>query len=116
MTFPQEIDAARIDAVIFDLDGVITKTARVHETSWIRMFNDYLERHAERTGEPFVPFASADYLAWVDGKPRYDGVQSFLESRDIHLPWGSPKDSPDEETVCGLGNRQKLFFPDHFRQ
>ena len=116
MTFQQEIDAARIDAVIFDLDGVITKTADVHETSWIRMFNDYLERHAERTGEPFVPFASADYLAWVDGKPRYDGVQSFLESRDIHLPWGSPKDSPDEETVCGLGNRKNLFFLDHLRQ
>ena len=115
MTIETEIDAAEIDAVIFDLDGVITKTADVHEASWTRLFNDFLERRAERTGEPFLPFGREDYLAWVDGKPRYDGVESFLESRDIRLPWGLPEDSPDEETVCGLGNRKNLFFLEHLR-
>jgi alpha,alpha-trehalase len=105
-----EIDAEAIDAVVFDLDGVITKTARVHREAWADLFDDYLRERSGRTGEPFRPFESTDYLEFVDGKPRYDGVASFLESRDIELPWGTPDDSPDAETVCGLGNRKNRVF------
>ncbi len=104
-----------VDAVIFDLDGVITRTASVHETAWAQLFNEYLEDRASRTGEPFQPFEQSDYLGYVDGKPRYDGVASFLESRSIVLPWGSPDDGPDEETVCGLGNRKNGYFLDTLR-
>ena len=99
-----------IDAVIFDLDGVITKTASVHEAAWATLFNGYLQERAEQTGEPFQAFESADYLEYVDGKPRYDGVASFLESRDIHLPRGTTDDPPEAETVCGLGNRKNRVF------
>jgi alpha,alpha-trehalase len=98
------------DAVIFDLDGVITKTADVHETAWAELFNGYLRERADRGGDPFNPFTTADYGRYVDGKPRYDGVQSFLQSRGIDLPWGDPSDPPDRETVCGLGNRKNTEF------
>lgn len=99
-----------IAAVIFDLDGVITDTASVHSSAWAALFNGYLAKRAARIDEPFEPFSDLDYLTYVDGKPRYDGVRSFLESRGIDLPWGSPDDSSDEETVCGLGNRKNLLF------
>lgn len=108
-----EIDTDRIDAVVFDLDGVITRTASVHQAAWERLFNEYLQERSDRTGEPFERFGSADYLEFVDGKPRYDGVRSFLESRGIDLPWGGPDDSPVVETVCGLGNRKNDYFLDH---
>ena len=99
------------DAVIFDLDGVITFTARVHAAAWKELFDDYLRARAARVGTPFRPFdAAADYYAYVDGKPRYDGVQSFLKSRAIEIPNGSPSDSPGDETVCGLGNRKDGLF------
>jgi beta-phosphoglucomutase family hydrolase len=94
-------------ACLFDLDGVLTQTAKVHAAAWKEMFDDYLRERAERTGEPFVPFDSnADYAAYVDGKPRYDGVRSFLGSRGIELPQGTPDDPPGAETVAGLGNRK----------
>lgn len=96
-----------IDAVIFDLDGVITDTASVHADAWKVLFDGYLEH---RFGDGFTPFEEPDYLAHVDGKPRYDGVQSFLLSRGIDLPWGSPEDPPDADTVCGLGNRKNDLF------
>ena len=96
-----------IDAVIFDLDGVITDTASVHSDAWKALFDGYLE---QRDGPDFEPFDSRDYLDFVDGKPRYDGVQSFLESRGIELPRGSASDPPDAETVCGLGNRKNELF------
>jgi beta-phosphoglucomutase family hydrolase len=97
----------RFDAVLFDLDGVLTATARLHSACWKRMFDEYLQRRAAQTGEPFVPFEIAtDYKEQVDGKLRYDGVRSFLSSRGIDLPWGDPDDPPDRETVCGLGNRK----------
>jgi beta-phosphoglucomutase family hydrolase len=96
-----------ITALLFDLDGVLTKTAVVHDKAWKQMFDAFLERRAEGEGEDFVPFDSdSDYNEYVDGKPRYDGVRSFLESRGIELPEGEPDDPPEAETVCGLGNRK----------
>ncbi|VAW29673.1 Beta-phosphoglucomutase hydrolase, partial [hydrothermal vent metagenome] len=103
------------DAVIFDLDGVITKTATVHSHAWKKMFDDYLRAYAEKTGEPFREFIQEDYLAYVDGKPRYDGVKSFLESRNINIPFGTPEDKPDTETVCGLGNKKNEAFNEVLR-
>ncbi len=105
------ISPAQFDAVIFDLDGVVTKTARVHAAAWKRLFDAFLRTRAERENVEYRSFdAGDDYLQYVDGKPRYDGVQSFLESRGIQLNWGSPEDEADEETVCGLGNRKNGFF------
>jgi beta-phosphoglucomutase family hydrolase len=96
-----------VRACLFDLDGVLTETATVHAAAWKQMFDDYLRRRATRTGAAFVPFDSAaDYGEYVDGKPRYDGVRSFLASRGIELPEGEEDDPPDAETVHGLGNRK----------
>ena len=97
----------RYDAVLLDLDGVITDTASVHAACWRQMFDEYLQRRAAQTGEAFCPFDIAtDYRLYVDGKPRYDGVRDFLTSRGIRLPEGSPDDPPEAETVDGLGNRK----------
>ncbi len=99
------------DAVIFDLDGVITQTALTHAKAWKDMFDQYLKEREKKYNEPFREFTHAgDYLPYVDGKPRYKGVESFLKSRDIDLPFGSPDDSPDKETCCGLGNRKNEAF------
>lgn len=99
------VTSANFDAVLFDLDGVLTATAKVHAACWKKTFDDYLKQRAAKTNEPFQPFdIDKDYTLYVDGKPRYDGVKSFLESRGIHLPYGDPSDPPDRETVCGLGN------------
>jgi beta-phosphoglucomutase family hydrolase len=96
-----------IEAALFDLDGVLTQTAKVHNRAWKQMFDEYLRERAERTGEAFVPFDSGDdYDEYVDGKPRYDGVRSFLASRGIELPPGTPDDDPGTETIDGLGNRK----------
>ena len=103
------------DAAIFDLDGVITKTATVHSHAWKKMFDEYLKARSEKTGEPFHEFTQEDYLAFVDGKPRYDGVKSFLESRNINIPFGTPEDTPDMETVCGLGNKKNAAFNEVLR-
>lgn len=98
-------------AVVFDLDGVITKTALVHASSWKVMFDDYLKLREERDGEPFKEFTHEnDYLPYVDGKPRYTGVQSFLESRGINIDFGDPSDEPGQETCCGLGNKKNIKF------
>jgi beta-phosphoglucomutase family hydrolase len=96
-----------IRACLFDLDGVLTQTAKVHGAAWKQMFDEYLKARAERSGEEFVPFdPRGDYDKYVDGKPRYDGVRSFLDSRRITLPEGTPDDPPSAETVDGLGNRK----------
>jgi beta-phosphoglucomutase family hydrolase len=96
-----------IRGCLFDLDGVLTETAKVHDAAWKQMFDDYLRQRSQKTGEPFVPFDPvADYDTYVDGKPRADGTRSFLESRGIHLPEGSDDDPPSAETVHGLGNRK----------
>ncbi len=105
------LDLSLFDAAIFDLDGVITKTARVHAAAWKNLFDDYLQARATQTGEPFLPFdLIKDYRQYVDGKPRYDGVISFLTSRGINLPHGEHSDPSDHETVCGLGNRKNVMF------
>jgi HAD superfamily hydrolase (TIGR01509 family) len=93
-----------LDAVLFDLDGVLTPTAVVHMHAWSRLFTPVLEAAGA------VPYTDADYFAHVDGKPRYDGVRSLLASRGIELPWGDPTDPPEAETVCGLGNRKNAVF------
>src|SRR6516225_8860560 len=95
------------DAVLLDLDGVITDTANMHAACWKQMFDEYLQNRAAETGEQFCPFELAtDYRFYVDGKPRFDGVRDFLTSRGIRLPEGSPDDPSQAETVCGLGNRK----------
>lgn len=99
------------DGVIFDLDGVITKTALVHAASWKKAFDKYLAMREARDGEPFKEFTyEQDYLIYVDGKPRYEGVRSFLEARGIEIPFGDPADGPDTETVCGIGNSKNEQF------
>ena len=98
-----------ITTLLFDLDGVITKTAVVHAAAWKEMFDAFLSEWGAEHGAqpPFDP--RSDYDRFVDGKPRYDGVRSFLESRQITLPDGEPGDAPEKETVCGLGNRKNVL-------
>jgi beta-phosphoglucomutase family hydrolase len=103
--------ARAFDAAIFDMDGVITETATVHSLAWKRMFDEYLRRRERKHGEPFREFSHGDdYRAYVDGKPRYNGVAAFLASRGIELPPGSPEDPAGRETICGLGNRKNELF------
>ena len=91
------INWTRAGAVLFDLDGVVTPTARIHERAWADLFAEY-------------DFTPDDYLAHVDGRPRYDGVQTFLRSRGVDLPWGDPSDPPGDTTVCAMGNRKNDSF------
>src|SRR5215213_1162169 len=98
---------AGITTCLFDLDGVLTRTAEVHARAWKQMFDDFLRDWAEKHGEPFEPFdRPTDYDEYVDGMPRLDGVRSFLQSRGIDLPVGSPSDPPEADTVHGLGTRK----------
>jgi len=123
------IARSRFDAVVFDLDGVVTQTSAVHAAAWKRLFDGYLTERRARArgaatpgpgapvGDPLRPFdADADYARFVDGKPRYDGVRDFLASRGIELPMGDPSDPPDAETVCGLGNRKNDLFNAEVRE
>ena len=113
MTAVFAVDRTAIDGVVFDMDGVVTRTAAVHAAAWKKLFDDYLEKHAVATGDAWIPFdVDTDYRVYVDGKARYDGVRSFLASRGITLPEGIPDDPPDRETVCGLGNRKNDYFID----
>ncbi len=105
------------DAVLFDLDGVVTSTASVHASAWKELFDEYLRTRAVGEKSEFVPFdADSDYRQYVDGRPRYDGVRSFLESRGIDIPYGAPDDSPDAETCCGLGNKKNRLFRKYLRE
>ncbi len=99
------MDLKGFEAVLFDLDGVLTPTAEVHMRAWQRMFSDYLDKAGVDE-----PYAESDYFDYIDGKPRYDGVRSFLASRNLNLPDGTPGDPPDAGTVCGLGNRKNEVF------
>ncbi|MCK5357089.1 MAG: HAD hydrolase-like protein, partial [Elusimicrobiales bacterium] len=104
------------EGAVFDLDGVITKTARLHFQAWKSMFDSYLKLVERRGGEKFKEFTHEDdYLPFVDGKPRYEGVKSFLKSRQIDLPFGETSDLPDKETVCGLGNKKNAEFVQYLR-
>jgi beta-phosphoglucomutase family hydrolase len=106
-----------IRACLFDLDGVLTQTAKVHAAAWKEMFDAYLQERATRTGEAFVPFDSHhDYDMYVDGLPRADGVRSFLASRGIELPEGDANDPPGAETVKGLGNRKNAIVLSMIRE
>ncbi|MBL8774317.1 MAG: HAD-IA family hydrolase [Acidimicrobiales bacterium] len=108
----------RFDAVVFDTDGVLTDTAVVHAAAWQRLFDEFFERWAGAAtgGAPQAPFDPVgEYLALVDGKPRYDGVRSVLAARGIELPEGDPDDEPGVETVCGLGNAKDAYFHERMR-
>ncbi len=96
----------RFDAVLFDMDGVVTDTASIHASCWKIMFDEFLQKRVARNAEPFRCFDATDYKLYVDGKPRYMGVGDFLKSRGIVLPEGTNEDAPSAETVCGLGNRK----------
>src|SRR5690349_19376385 len=101
---PQAVTRARFDAVLFDLDGVLTSTAEIHAEAWKEMFDAYL-RKVE--GGNFRPFdIEHDYKTYVDGKPRYEGVRSFLSARGIELPLGSPAEPPSDDSISGLGSRK----------
>jgi beta-phosphoglucomutase family hydrolase len=107
MTSSPEISRKNFDAVLFDLDGVLTATAKLHAAAWKQTFDEFLKRSAVAREESFVSFdIEKDYLHYVDGKARFDGVQSFLASRGIDLPYGVPTDPPTAESVCGIGNRK----------
>lgn len=104
------IDSRRFDAVIFDMDGVVTDSAVLHEAAWARTFDEFLTARTPVPGEDRSRFTHADYLRHVDGKPRYDGVRDFLAARGISLPWGDPADLGGSGTVCALGNRKDRLF------
>lgn len=100
-----------VEACLFDLDGVLTRTASVHAAAWKEMFDDFLENFAKRSGEPFVPFdIDRDYPRYVDGRPRADGVRTFLDARGIHLPEGAPGDPPSGMTVQALATRKNILL------
>ncbi len=107
MSASHNITPDRFDAVLFDLDGVLTATAKVHAVCWKETFDQFLEDRAAERNDPFRPFdVDSDYKLYVDGRPRYEGVSAFLESRGIRLPYGDPAQPPGSETICALGNRK----------
>ncbi|WP_330180141.1 trehalose-phosphatase [Nocardia sp. NBC_01503] len=106
------IDSRRHDAVIFDMDGVVTDSAAVHAAAWRQLFDEFLAAREPHAGEDHTPFTSDDYLRWVDGEPRYRGVADFLAARSISLPPGAPSDAEDAGTMCALGNRKDRLFLD----
>ena len=106
MTPLPEITRENFDAVLFDLDGVLTMTAKLHAAAWKQTFDAFLKSRADAREQIYVPFDTDDYRRYVDGKPRFDGVQSFLRSRGIDLPYGESTDPSTAETVCGLGNQK----------
>jgi trehalose-phosphatase len=104
------IDPRYTDAVLFDLDGVITDTAVIHQDAWAELFDAYLATRGASAAEDHGPFTATDYRHLIDGKPRYEGVRDFLTSRGVTLPWGASGDDPSAPTVCGLGNRKQQLF------
>jgi beta-phosphoglucomutase family hydrolase len=112
MGAPIELPIKELEAVLFDMDGVVTDTSSTHAAAWKEVFDDVLRTRSERNGEAFVPFRSADYLAFVDGKPREEGIRSFLTARGIELPEGGSSDRGDLGTVHGIAERKN----DRFRE
>jgi beta-phosphoglucomutase family hydrolase len=107
---PVHLPVDRMDATVFDMDGVVTDTADVHARAWTSVLDGFLHACSDRSGAAFRPFTHGDYLEYVDGKPRYDGAASFLSSRDLHLPTGHPSDSPGYGSVYALGNLKDQEF------
>jgi trehalose 6-phosphate phosphatase len=106
-----QVDPTALRALLFDLDGVITRTATIHASAWQWLLDDFLQRWGEQHRHEYGPFRLPDdYLEYIDGKRRYDGVDAFLRSRAIELEWGQPGDSPDATTVCGVGNAKNRYF------
>jgi HAD superfamily hydrolase (TIGR01509 family) len=104
-------DLRRFPVLLFDLDGVITRTAALHARAWKALFDSFLRAWGREHDQSLAPFdIEDDYVRHVDGRRRYDGVEAFLRSRGIHLPWGAPSDAPDRRTICGLGNAKNLHF------
>ena len=111
------INMAEYSAVLSDLDGVITQTARLHAAAWKRLFDDYLEQLTARRGATFTPFdLEEDYRVHLDGKPRHEGVRDFLNSRGLSLPLGSPSDGADRDTLYGMGNKKDAYFEAAMRE
>jgi len=105
------VSAITLKGVIFDLDGVITRTARVHAQAWETAFNEFLKLRSEEKSIPFEPFdRTNDYHNYVDGKPRFEGVLSFMKSRNVQLPPGTPEDPPSMDSICGVGNRKNELY------
>lgn len=104
------VSPEHFDAVILDMDGVVTDTASLHMQAWRHLFDQVLAERGPRPGEDHQPFSEDDYRHFVDGRPRYDGAAAFLASRGVVLPWGEPADPECAETVCGLGNRKDSHF------
>ena len=116
MSPARELTGLGFAAVLFDLDGVVTRTARLHSAAWKELFDDFLRQRAEQRDEPFIAFdAGGDYLAYVDGKPRHEGVRSFLASRGISVPEGDPAGALDAATILGLGRRKDALFMQRLR-
>lgn len=112
-----EISPEKFHCVIFDMDGVVTQTAEVHSIAWKKMFDDFLQNYSKKNNTPFVPFdADQDYNLYVDGKPRLDGIRSFLKSRQINLPEGSKEDGDDKETIFGLATKKNNYFLKHIQE
>ncbi|HTB09007.1 MAG TPA: HAD family hydrolase, partial [Acidimicrobiales bacterium] len=104
---PGEVDLGAYEAWLFDMDGVLTKTALVHAAAWKEAFDAFLKEESARTGKTYAPFdPESDYEKYVDGEPRADGVRNFLAARGITLPEGEDSDPPTAATVCGVGNRK----------
>ena len=100
------------EALIADMDGVLTETARIHEQAWKQIFDQFLEGRSDKVADELHrPFSHDDYRRYVDGKPRYNGVVDFLTSRGIKLPFGAPDDAPGTDTACAIGNRKKQSLP-----
>jgi beta-phosphoglucomutase family hydrolase len=105
------IDVERFEALIFDLDGVITETASIHARAWKQLFDEFLARQTAQTDVPFAPFdVETDYRRYVDGKARIAGVLSFLAARGIAVPMGAPGDRPEQGTAQGLASRKDHYF------
>ena len=107
-----ELDWSAYGAVLFDLDGVLTPTAELHKQAWTALFEQFLDEHV---GPDHDPFTEADYLAYVDGRPRFDGVRTFLESRGIQLPEGNRDEPPGSGSISALGNRKNALFQELLR-
>jgi trehalose 6-phosphate phosphatase len=108
-----KIGKMSFEAVIFDMDGVITRTAKTHAAAWENLFEEYLREICCRKGIQYRPFSEDDYRRYVDGKSRFDGLKSFIDSHGIDIPlWGDVNDPPGHETICALGNKKNILFQD----